>query len=376
MLQGDEDQYKKIIQRYKDGLCTELELQAFFGLLTEDTLDAELAGQMDEEIAGLLSTQPDEKRVLRSRRLWPMISAAAVILIALLTAILFNYRDLSGKPDQVAFDKDILPGKNQAMLKLANGKTIYLSGASQGIVFNPNGINYSDGTPVAGETNLPMQDEQLTATTPRGGQYQLTLPDGTKVWLNAASSITFPGSFEGRRERNVEISGEVYFEVAKASIRGQHIPFAVSSAGQKLEVLGTHFNINSYADEAMVKTTLLEGAVRIVDKNGHEAILKPGEQASVGERSGIKVAPVAISNQVAWKNGDFLFEEESLGAILRQVARWYDVDISYQDPELQHEQFVAFSTRYANVSTLLNKLQQAGKAAFRIEGGKIIVSKK
>jgi len=373
MSQADESYYQILIQKYREGTATEEELKVFFGLLSTTELDALLEAQMSVDVDELLAAERIAVEKPRRKLWWVPLAGAAALLIAVLFAVVFNQQH-SVKNDHVVFDKDISPGKNQATLKLASGKTIYLNESKQGIVLAAGGIRYNDGTALP--EGLPLADQKLTASTVRGGQYQLTLPDGTKVWLNAASSITFPGSFDGQQKRSVSTSGEVYFEVAKMSVSGQRIPFLVSSAGQELEVLGTHFNINSYTDEVAVRTTLLEGSVRVHDLSGNEVMLKPGQQSQQRSGKEISVLSVNTSSQVAWKDGNFQFEEESLGAILRQVARWYDVEVSYEDPALQNEQFVALSTRYTKVSTLLNKLQQAGKAAFRIEGKRIIVSKK
>ncbi|MDR6781565.1 FecR family protein [Pedobacter africanus] len=259
-------------------------------------------------------------------KLWlRMVAAAAVILV-----MLWFYKDkLPGSnPELVIAINHAAPGHNQATLTFANGETIQLSGAKTGVVIDTDQLSYNDGSPV----NTPAEPKtaatvvQLTAATPRGGTYQVTLPDGTQVWLNAASKLVFPSRFNGR-ERKVQLSGEAYFEVAK---RGAHMPFIVVSKNQEVEVLGTHFNISSYPDENSMKTTLLEGRVLVkntLSDEQHSIILKPGQQAVVGSGSGIKVTEADPELATAWKNGLFYFKDADLKTILRTFSRWYDIDV-------------------------------------------------
>jgi ferric-dicitrate binding protein FerR (iron transport regulator) len=197
------------------------------------------------------------------------------------------------------------------------------------------------------------------------------LPDGTKVWLNAASSIRYPTAFTGN-ERNVEITGEAYFEVA----HNKDKPFHVKSNKQVVEVLGTHFNIMAYDDEPAVKTTLLAGKVRVTATQPQttnykqQTILQPGEQAVVSDK--IKVAPVKTAAAVAWKNGEFMFRNEPLENIMRSVARWYDVEIVYK-ANVAHKEVWGSITRYGNVADVLEMIALTGVAHFKVEGRTIIV---
>nr|WP_262909520.1 FecR family protein [Niabella pedocola] len=211
-----------------------------------------------------------------------------------------------------------------------------------------------------------------TVTTPRGGQYQLTLEDGSKVWLNAASSIRFPTTFQGK-ERKIEISGEAYFEIAKDAARPFKVAFE-TPAGMKSEVtvLGTHFNIMSYNDEKAAKTTLLEGSVSI-SSNGNTAILTPAQQASQTDRNGITVASnIDVNEAVAWKNGFFEFHATGLQEVMRQIGRWYDVEISYEG-KIPERNFGGKISRQNNAAEVL-KILELSQIKFRIEGKKIIVT--
>jgi ferric-dicitrate binding protein FerR (iron transport regulator) len=208
-------------------------------------------------------------------------------------------------------------------------------------------------------------------TTPRGGQYQVTFSDGTKVWLNAASSIRFPVVFTGKY-RKVEITGEAYFEVAK----NKAMPFKVKANNSEIEVLGTHFNVSAYNDEAEIKATLLEGKVKVSaldSDNKLPAVLEPGEQAAINKEGKIDIKNNADTEEVmAWMNGYFQFKSADLKTILRQIARWYDVDIEYKGNA--NMLFTGQLTRNENVSKVLSKLALTGEVHFKIEGKRIIVS--
>jgi ferric-dicitrate binding protein FerR (iron transport regulator) len=221
-----------------------------------------------------------------------------------------------------------------------------------------------------------------TISTPRGGQYQLVLPDGTKVWLNATSSIKFPVAFTGNT-RAVELTGEAYFEVATVHLRsGQKMPFKVNVANKaEVEVLGTHFNIMAYNEEEAIKTTLLEGAVKVNTQqatlSGVEgsAILKPGEQVSISHSSQLsQPIPVQTEEVVSWTNGKFHFNNADIKVIMRQIARWYDVDVEYRNISSQ-TQLGGIVSRKENLRQLLDYFEIAGKVHFTLEGRKIIVSR-
>lgn len=272
------------------------------------------------------------------------------------------------------------PGTEGAILTLADGKQIILDSAANGSLA------------VEGRTKVINKDGQLvyeiegrvpdallynTMTTPKGKQYQLVLADGSKVWLNAASSIRYPTAFAGT-ERRVEITGEAYFEIAHHADK----PFKVSVNGMEVQVVGTHFNINAYEDEAAMQTTLLQGSVKITTNN-HTRILSPGQQAQISttlshpvqQKPGdenIKVVKDADLDAVmAWKNGYFSFSQTDLQTVMRQIARWYDVEIVYAGT-IPDRRFGGEIARNTNASQVLKILEES-KVYFRIEGKKIIV---
>lgn len=261
-------------------------------------------------------------------------------------------------------------------MTLANGQVINLSDAKRGVVIDATKLSYSDGSSVEhlSEGNTINNLEKIMISTPRGGQYQVELPDGTKVWLNAASSISFLSSFSGLNRRMVELSGEAYFEVTKTKTK--HIPFVVSSNGQEVEVLGTHFNINAYTDESSIKTTLLEGSVRVSnaaktkEAKTAEIVIHPGEQAQFA-RGLIRTSQVDVGEVMSWKEGYFQFNNADIKAIMRQISRWYDVDVRYEGttPELA---FSGEIQRNLSLSRVLKILNKSG-VHFRIEGKEVIV---
>ncbi|RZL44345.1 MAG: FecR family protein, partial [Pedobacter sp.] len=207
-----------------------------------------------------------------------------------------------------------------------------------------------------------------TIETPKGGQYQINLPDGSLVWLNAASKLTFPTRFIGS-ERKVNLSGEGYFEITK----NKKMPFKVVTALQEVEVLGTHFNINSYTDEANTKTTLVEGSVKVKLLNEQQSsVLKPGEQA-VNTSNKLKIDEVDVEAVIAWKNGYFRFDDEELESIMHKVERWYNVDVVYNNEKMKSEKLGGITTRFSEVGDLLKMLELTGKVKFKIERQKILV---
>lgn len=266
------------------------------------------------------------------------------------------------------------------MLTMADGRSIQLSQDKNGVKINADDLTYNDGTNIhalsaAGTTQQLQSEQLLTLSTPRGGQYQLVLPDGTKVWLNAASSIKFPGSFSNLSNRKVELSGEAYFEVTKNTLQ----PFIVASSKQEVKVLGTHFNVSAYVDETATRTTLLEGAVQVNSLAGgpysdrNAIIIKPNEQA-VCYNDKIDVMPIDAQAEVAWKNGEFVFVSEDIERILRKISRWYDVEVTYKD-KLTHTTFSGSISKFETVSQVLRKIEMTNSIHFKLEGRRIIVMK-
>jgi len=335
---------------------------------SETDLDA-LSSEMWHEI------QKKRKEESPGRRfLWPAVAAAACLILAFCTVLYFYHDGTSdgNKIAQVLF-QDISAGGNKAYLTLANGKKISLTDASSGTIATQAGIQITKTSSgqliytIANQKAIGKNDYYNRIETPKGGQYQLNLPDGTKVWLNSASSLKYLVNFSSKEERIVELTGEAYFEVAK----DKNHPFLVRSAGQEVKVLGTHFNVNAYDDENGVKTTLLEGSVKV----NNNVVLDPGEQ-SVFIGGKLNVKAVNASDAVDWKNGEFVFNKDPLTDILRKVSRWYNVDIVYVrnlGSPLDVPTFSGSVSRFENVSVILRMLEETSNVRFAIEGKTIKV---
>lgn len=347
----------------------------------ERTLGAKL--QMEEKILSRIHSGIQPVQSKQPVKLWIKIAAAASIVIAIGVGTYCYQSFLPGEDNIMAGQvksNDFKPGSNKATLTLADGSTIVLTEAENGALAKQSGVeitktadgklvyevassNHSGGD-MAGEGALN------TISTPRGGQYQVRLPDGSKVWLNAASKLTYPASFKGRKERIIELNGEAYFEVAKDK---EH-PFHVRTTAQEVEVLGTHFNINAYKDEPNVKTTLLEGSVRLVSlRLSKTEVLKPGQQATLLDGQ-IHVENVDTEAAVAWKNGLFSFKRAELKVVMRQIARWYDVEIVYQG-DIPETAITGTIGRNLNASQALQIISNLD-ISFKIEGKKVIISGK
>jgi len=321
-------------------------------------------------------------------RIWRTVAAASIIFVLLATGAYFwfNKQQPVVAKTEERFKNDVAPGGNKAILTLGDGSTIILDSAQNGKISEQGTTSVSkiNNSLLAYNANINSSKTVLynIVSTPAGGQYQVVLPDGSKVWLNAVSSLRFPTAFTGK-ERTVELTGEAYFEIAK----DKNKPFNVMVNGMQVEVLGTHFNVMAYNDENAIKTTLLEGAVKVMtqplspkggqEKGGYE-ILKPGQQAQVNNSpsgdGGIQVIDDAdMEEAVAWKNGFFQFRKTDLKTILRQAQRWYDVDVVYEADIPQG--FFANIPRDMPISKLLNLLELTDYVHFKIEGRKITVTK-
>ncbi len=307
----------------------------------------------------------------KSTRIWyrTWIAAVAAILVFLavsVTIYLYMAARTESQPIELAStaSHDVAPGGNRATLTLTDGRTITLDEGREGIVIGSGEITYNDGNPLA---EVDRNDERrgeiplLELSTPKGGTYQIMLPDGTRVWLNAKSTLKYPTRFTGA-ERMVELTGEAYFSVAKDTKRS----FKVVSAGQEIRVLGTEFNVSAYPDDPEAKTTLVEGKVRlsVAGKlsgaalgNGDYVELIPGEQGIINGESLVKTS-VETEPYIAWKAGYFYFKKTPLEDILRQAARWYDVEVVYQDG-IPRETFSGDIKRDVSLRGLLDILQHS-----------------
>ena len=314
------------------------------------------------------------------------LSAAAILLCCIIGA---TFMRKVGQPVSVADNQvvkprqphvTIKPGGIKATLTLAGGQIISLNDAGSGllartgntsiqkthdgqIIYNLDVSNIRHTDPVNAERTYN------TLSTGKGGEYQVTLPDGTKVWLNSASSLIYPTEFTGS-ERQVKLTGEAYFEVAK----NKEKPFYVDINKVQVRVLGTHFNITAYNDDDQMTATLLEGAVRII-KNSRQSLLKPGEQAVINNTNDrIAVSDANVNKAMAWKNGYFIFNEETLESIMKKVSRWYDVQVEYQG-YFSDQKFGGTFNMDKSITELLHNLEKIGNVHFKVEESKIIVMK-
>jgi transmembrane sensor len=291
---------------------------------------------------------------------WFLYSAAAAAVLILLSLSVYFFSDKKAKDMTAQIDQQIQPGSNKAVLTLANGQKITLNDAAPGEIAKQSGISITktaDGqivyTILAGNTDT--QDGEIlknTISTPKGGQYKVILPDGTQVLLNAATSLVYPTSFNGI-ERLVELNGEAYFEVAKNKDK----PFKVRSGIQTVEVLGTHFNVNAYDDEDAIRTTLIEGSVKI-SREGSSGVIIPGQQAIVTRLPGGTVTKrnVNVEKEIAWRNGTFSFENDDIKSVMRSISRWYDVDVNYKG-NVDDLDFTGEIFRTAKLSEVINILE-------------------
>lgn len=385
MSTANKKQFSKLVDAYLKGKASSKErsfIEQYYDLFSDgddvfETMDRTEVRAVGDRLKARIDATLQYKEKPNFTLRWRYISVAATILLAAAMGIYFyklNQPKLKASILKTKMLADISPGGNKAILTLANGNKISLTDAQLGKVANEKGavINKTkDGQLVYQSTS--SNNEKLiynSVQTPKGGQYQLTLPDGTQVWLNAASMLKYPVAFSGK-ERMVELTGEAYFEVAK----DKNKRFVVSTANQSVEVLGTHFNINSYTDEIFTKTTLIEGSVKVKNSSsGLSAVIRPGQQALLSTDHPIRLKEVDLDEAIAWKNGYFMFDEESLESILRKVSRWYDVDIQYQNSDLKKKLlFSGTLSRYSNVSKVLKKLELTESVQFKIEGRKIIV---
>jgi ferric-dicitrate binding protein FerR (iron transport regulator) len=287
---------------------------------------------------------------------------AACILVIAGTAIYFwnrvsNKKNIAKTTTTTNIKNDVQPGTEKAVLTLADGSQITLDSTANGTIAQQGNtvVLKEDGLLAYNTDRDKPQNEILynTLSTPKGGEYRsLVLSDGSKVWLNSLSSIHFPTSFVGN-ERKVEITGEVYFEVAKNPSR----PFKVTVNGMTIEVLGTHFNVNAYNDEPIIRTTLFEGIVK-VSKHGNNKLIKPGQEAQVNsEDENIQITSADTEQAIAWKEGFFVFKNNDIETIMRQLARWYDVDVVYQGKTI--EKFSGRVNRNTNLSEVLKAFEES-----------------
>jgi ferric-dicitrate binding protein FerR (iron transport regulator) len=382
-------QFQQLIDKYLNGQASDEEelllKELFDSFQVNEDWDEQALGvkqQLEDKMLQRLqqavqeTNDADQPKVIRMFA-FRNIAAAAVVLMIISAGVYYGLRSTLHGPfvvknkSVVMHDAD--PGKNKAILTLDNGEKVVLDSARIGTLAKKGNISVkktADGQliyTVDGDKTASADEEVAynTISTPRGGQYQVILPDGTKVWLNAASSIKFPTAFAAS-ERNVEVIGEVYFEVTKNPSK----PFNVNVNALNVKVLGTHFNINAYSDEDAIKTTLLEGSVQLTSGNSHN-LLKPDQQG-IFKGNSISVIAVDAARSVAWKNGFFDFNRASIQDIMKQISRWYDTQVVYEG-KIPDDEFVGKIERGVKLSQVLHILELS-HVHFKIENKKILVS--
>ncbi len=355
-----------LLARYQAGTCTPEErahIERWWLYYQDGATDALTDAEVQNDLQHIRKSLPGQHRTkVYSYRVW---RAAAILLLASIGIYFYKFNTPS---------TDIRPGYNQATLTLANGRTISLDSAQSGIIVSDEDIKYNDGTKIKSPSHHSKFTTYNSLSTPKGGQYQIILSDGTKVWLNAASTLKYPSRFSGDN-REVFLEGEGYFEIKEDNTK----PFKVLSNNQEILVLGTSFNVTAFADEKETKTTLVEGKVQVRSQNlqrktYHVQLLSPKQQAMVKGDS-LTVSTVDVNKETAWRNGLIAFNDEPLEAIMRKVARWYNVEVTYSPDANRRVQISGSVSRYVNISDVLKRLELTGFAHFAVEGRRIFVAK-
>lgn len=387
----DKKDFQKLLDKYIAGeasLEEEQRLLNFYGSFQKqpqfDQDIDQIGDNIFDRIQETINPVEDDQYSYRFYYL-KSISIAAMILLAITTGIYFYSNREIAEPEHFAeidVRNDIAPGYNKAILTLADGSKISLDDAANGLLASQGNIAITkteNGQIVYENNNIDrtkfMANRSVTNTiqTPKGGKYQVRLPDGSKVWLNSASTLSYPTTFAGN-ERKVQLKGEAYFEISP----NKNIPFRVQSGNQIVEVLGTHFNINSYDDEDYVKTTLLEGSVKVILNSkpnviSNTRLLKPGEQSlTKSSRSDIRIENADTEKAIAWKNGYFKFRNTPIKEIMREIERWYDVELVYEG-KMPTDEFTGFISNDVKISAVLKIMEESGGVKFTVKGKKLKV---
>lgn len=342
-----------------------------------DVVDSEALRRISAGIENRLGPPPAVYPISSKRTpvfFYLKVAAIFVVVVSLVSFFLYQNRFRKTDKASVPATATIVPGKNQAVLKLGGGESILLEEVADGVITmndKATGFEKKSGLLVAKGDEKSFSDagEINMLETPKGGQYQITLPDGSNVWLNASTRLFFPTVFKPG-ERKVKVLGEAYFEVRS----DPNNPFIVETAtGAFLRVLGTSFNVSAYEEDAQETTTLLTGSLQVTSGQS-KVLLKPGQQATVNAQEMVNVQEVETSYAVAWKDGYFMFNREPIKDVMAKIARWYDVEVVYQGP-VTETRFWGTVSRFSQVSDVLQLLEATGRVHFTIEGRKIYVKK-
>lgn len=395
----EENDFIALFQRYLENKCTRAEFQLVMQALEagspeeklwsdlmfqylskeehisdeEFILTPELKGLLNDVFSRILTeiNKEEQSKLKVVWNPWRRFAAAAAILFLLFTSYgiyRFESRYIPAPDQESAINQNIVPGGNKAVLTLSDGRQVALSDSSNGTIANEGNVVVTKAS--SGRVTYQVKGAEQNAkevfntiSTPKGGQFQIDLPDGTKVWLNAASSLRYPTTFS-KSERKVELNGEAYFEVKS----NKSWPFRLTSGNQELEVLGTMFNVSNYPDEGHVTTTLVKGSVRVHVSGDvrKQIILKPNQQSQLADQN-FNVKEVYAEDEIAWKEGLFKFDHNDLETTMKKICRWYDVGVVYEQEDLKKLSFMGSLSRYETISDVLKIIAETGSVRFEIK---------
>ena len=383
-------QMKELARKWQEGTINEAEKELFnqWYHSFDDTPIEAITTEKPAQLKTRLYNSIIEREEIPLPRTWfsknisYIYAAAAMTLIFSIAGYSFYSRNNVQQKEQAArlAKNIILPGSNKAVLTLADGSDVILDQTSNGILGSQGNVSIKksmDGKvsyeAAQNNTDTGNAIAYNKIATPRGGQYQVDLADGTKVWLNAASTLKFPVTFS-KAQRVVELTGEAYFEVNPEPVAGNRkvrIPFLVKTRNQLVEVLGTHFNVNAYDDEPDIKTTLLKGSVKVVQSAAHQSVLlKPGQQSAAA--GNIAVADVDASQSIEWQKGYFLFDNETVESMMRKISRWYNIEVEFKG-NIRYRKFAGKISKFGNIVQILQVMEKTQVIHFEIEGRRVIV---
>ncbi|MFD2556780.1 FecR family protein [Sphingobacterium tabacisoli] len=356
-------QVNELIKRYEEGHCSKVEEDLVESILfyeeNKTTINHSFNPYYKEELWKKLEQKT--RADYSYKRLWYYLVSAAVLCILSFGGYFYTrlYVSSIDSEQQISIKDDIKPGGNKAILTLANGKKIELDNSKPGIIVQTGSINYADESQLNVVQNINTDKTELfELTTPKGGQYQITLPDGSKVWLNADSKLRYPGQFE-RETRTVYLDGEAYFEVNEQKLKSSNgttlnvkQPFIVKTRQQQVQVLGTRFNINSYETE--IRTTLASGSLKVGNNDGNAVLLKPHEQA-INTGTQLHKTSINTDKELAWKLGKFSFDNKNFSSIMNEIGRWYNIEIIYKG-KIPQSELIGDAFRNQNISLILRLL--------------------